>query len=132
MKLQTNGGIEPLKMLQNTLQYWFKLMTSCVKSFVIYETRANSKSTIDCHEQITTNLQFLRRFLTAYVHILVPVMSGLPPESGIMMTKKRCTRTPCGGIRNIRLSCSRNPCRCLTRLASYGSCICMKRSTLLH
>ena len=49
MKLQTNGGIQPLKILQKTLQDWFKSMTSCVNSFVIYKTRDDSKSKIDHH-----------------------------------------------------------------------------------
>ena len=61
MKLHTNGGIEPLKVLQRTLQDWFKTMKSCVNSFVLFET-ADGDAVIGRHDQITSNLQFLKRF----------------------------------------------------------------------
>ena len=61
MKLRTNGGIEPLKVLQKTLQDWFKTTKTCVNSFLLYKINKDGKAVIDQHNQITSNLQFLKR-----------------------------------------------------------------------
>ena len=62
MKLHSKDGIDSLKVIQKTLQDWFKTMKSCVNSIVIYKTNDDGMMVINTHEQISTKLQFLKKF----------------------------------------------------------------------
>ena len=68
MKLHSNGGIEPFKVLQRTLQEWFKTLQSCINSMVMHKTSKDGNMIIDSHEQITTNLQYLKIFFNGIRH----------------------------------------------------------------
>ena len=71
IKLYSNGGNEPLKVLQQTLREWFRTMQSCVGSIVLYDSTPNGTLVLTKPEQISTNLQALKKFF-----------NGIRPRSG--------------------------------------------------
>ena len=62
VKLYSKVGIDPVKVLQQTLRDWLKIMQSCVNSIILYEPRQEGDMVLDCPDQITANLQFIRKF----------------------------------------------------------------------
>ena len=62
IKLHSNGGPEPLKVLQRTLRDWLRTMQSCVSSIILCNTATNSDLAITKPEQISTNLQSIKKF----------------------------------------------------------------------
>ena len=103
MKLRTNGGIEPLKILQKTLQEWYKTMKSCVNSFVLYKTTTMESQYLISMIKLRRTCNFFDDFSMGYSLELAPAIFGLLPRSVLTRMKTKYARVPCGGTRKTRL-----------------------------